>query len=690
MEQRIVKLKIDGKEVETNGNRSVLVAALETGIYIPHLCHHPDLRPVGKCGLCVVDVEGMKDPCASCTTPAAEGMVVKTRTESIDLLRRKAMEALLVDHPSECLECSQYLHCELQSVKQYLGMTEVLSVPRRIMAIPVDTSNPLFVHDFTRCIRCGRCVRACNELRGAGVLQLKEDDGETRISIPGEKSLAEAGCRFCGACVEVCPTGAMRDREELVKGKKRAAALVPCKHACPAEIDVPRYIRFIREKKHTEAAAVIREKVPFPGVLGHVCHHPCESVCRRTEVNEPVSIRDLKRFASEKDVERIRDGSARRKPATGKRVAVIGAGPAGLTAAYYLSWQGHDVTVFESLPFAGGMMRFGIPDYRLPRDVLESEISRIEKGGVEIRTGTRIESLDILMQEQGYHAVVVAVGAHRGHGLRVPGNDLKGVLVGLDFLREINLGKSVEEGGNVLVVGGGNVAFDCARAAIRIGAREVHIVCLESRDAMPAAGGEIEEAEKEGIVVHPSRTCSRILGQSGRVTGVECLTVESFSLDEEGKARVEAVEGSEHVFPADTVIFAVGQTPDIPSGFDLCVDERSRVEIDPYTLESNREGVFAAGDAVTGTSWVIEAIASARKTAAAVDRYLGGSGDIDEHLAPREEPGPWLGQCEGFARLARGEWSVSFEEEFAEAESFRCLQCDLRLRITPVKFWGEY
>ncbi|RJR34475.1 MAG: FAD-dependent oxidoreductase [Desulfobacteraceae bacterium] len=690
MENKTIRLSIDGKEVETIANRSVLEAALGAGFYVPHLCHHPDLRPAGKCGLCVVEVEGMEEPCVSCTTPAEDSMVVKTRTKRIDLLRRKAMETLLVDHPSECLECSQYLHCELQSVKQYLGMTEVLSVPRRIRPIPVDSSNPLFVHDFTRCIRCERCVRACNELRGAGVLQVKEEGGESRISVPGEKSLAAAGCLFCGACVEVCPTGAMRDKEELVKGKKRAAALVPCRHTCPAEIDVPRYIRFIREKKYPEAAAVIREKVPFPRVLGHVCHHPCETVCRRAEVNEPVSIRDLKRFAAEKEDDRLREKSAGREPATGKRVGVVGAGPAGLTAAYYLSRRGHEVTVFESLPYAGGMMRFGIPEYRLPRDVLDSEIREIEKAGVEIRTNTRIESLDTLMQEKGYQALIVAVGAQRGHRLRIPGGDLERVLVGLDFLREVNLGNNVEVGEKVLVAGGGNVAVDCARAAIRIGARSVHIVCLETRDAMPAVEEEIREAEKEGILVHPSRTCSRILGEIGGVRGVECLKVESFSLDEDGRAQVETVEGSEFVLPADTVIFAVGQTPDIPSGFALDLDERSRVKIDPYTLESNREGIFAVGDAVGGTSWVIEAIASARRTAAAVDEYLGGSGDIEEHLAPQEEPGSWLGQCEGFAGFARREWAVSFENEFAEAESTRCLQCDLRLRITPVKFWGEY
>jgi formate dehydrogenase beta subunit len=700
-----ISLTIDGKAIETTEGKTVLEAALDGGIYIPHLCHHPDLRPVGTCGVCVVDVEGIDEPPTSCTTPAVEGMIVKTKTPRIGRLRRQAMEVMLVHHPQECEKCSQYLNCELQSVKQYLGIAEEPKAAILPKPIPVDTSNPLFVHDFIRCIQCGRCVRACEELRGVGVLQFIQDGAETRVGIPEDRSLVDAGCRFCGACVEVCPTGAIRDSEELMEGKKRRQALVPCQYACPAQIDVPRYIRLIGEGNYAEATAVIREKVPFPKVLGHVCDHPCEAVCRRSEINEAISIRDLKRFAAENDNVGLWKKNAQKAPPTDWRVAVIGSGPAGLTAAYYLAKLGHRVTVFEALPLPGGMMRYGIPEYRLPRDVLESEIGEIEEAGVEIRTDTKIESLDTLLFDEGYDAILVAPGATMGQRLPIPGAEADGVLVGLNFLREVHLGKPVQMGKSVVVLGDGNVAFDCARMARRLGADEVRIACLESKNAMPAACDEIEQGEEEGILVHPARTCTRILNGDGQVAGVECLEVATFEFGEDGRARIDAVEGSMHVLPADTVIFAIGQHPEIPEQFELDTDTRGRIELDPYTFDTNIEGVFAAGDAVNSAGSVIEAIASGRRGAVAVDTYLGGSGNLDEELASPEEPASWLGPGEGFAALHRcpevciaaAERVKSFGgivqalcEETAVSESSRCLQCDLRLKMTPVKFWADY
>ena len=245
----------------------MLDAALEAGIYVPHLCHHPDLPPAGVCRLCVVEVEGVDGPVASCVTPASEGMVVRTQSDHIARMRRLAMELILAAHPPECGTCEKYLNCELQSLKQYLGVEE-LSIKRRAKLLPVNSSNPLFVYDPNKCVLCGRCVRACWDLREVGVLHYMKKGDEFQIYTSDDRPLADAACRFCGACAEVCPTGAIQDKDELVKGKNRKVALVPCKGECPAEIDVPRYVRFVKDGDYPAAAAVIREKVPFPGVLG--------------------------------------------------------------------------------------------------------------------------------------------------------------------------------------------------------------------------------------------------------------------------------------------------------------------------------------------------------------------------------------------------------------------------------------
>jgi formate dehydrogenase beta subunit len=696
----IVRLNIDGRDIEALKGKSVLEATLDAGIYIPFLCYHPDLGTTGECGLCAVEVAGKDDLVLACKETVADGLTVLTKTPKVKDARRQALEKLLKGHPADCGTCDKYLNCELQSLKQYISSEDYKPLgPARLFA--VDDSNPLFTLNPNKCVMCTRCIRACKDLRGVGIL-VERTKGEDRYSgTENGLSLIEAGCRFCGACAEVCPTGAIMDKEELTKGRNRKTALLPCRYNCPAEIDVPRYLRFIGEGDYAAAAAVIRERVPFPGVLGYVCDHPCEGVCRRGQVNESIAIRELKRYAAEKSSGAL--PKINKKPDTGKKVAVIGSGPAGLTAAYYLALQGHSVTVFDTLPLAGGMLRYGIPSYRLPREVLDKEIDYIKSAGVEIKTNTKIESLDMLF-EQGFDGVITAVGTQRGQKLPIPGAKNPGVLIGVDFLHAINSGEEVNIGKDVLVLGGGNVAFDCARAARRLSA-EVKMACLETRDTMPASEEEIKQGEEEGIELYPARTFTRIIEENEKIKGVECLEVTSLAFDEEKQPQIETKEDSTHTLEADTVIFAIGQQPEIPGGFGLDTVAGNLIEVDEFTFNTSREGVFAAGDAVSGTSSVIKAIASGRKAAVALDMYLGGGGDIDEKLAPEQELEANIGKIEGFAALVRCEDKLvapedrlkSFElvvadldENVVECEAKRCLQCDLRFKITPIKFWSSY
>jgi len=456
--------------------------------------------------------------------------------------------------------------------------------------------------------------------------------------------------------------------------------MAPCQEACPAGIDVPGYVRHIREGRFEEALAVIREKIPFPFVCAYACVHPCEAKCSRNQFEGPVAIRMLKRIAAEKGWKK-QPKPVRLSP-SGKKVAVIGAGPAGLTAAYYLSLQGHDVTVFEALAEAGGMLRYGIPGYRLPDAVVDRDIRLIEKAGVQIRTKKKIDSAEALL-EKGYEAVFVASGAWRGLKMGIPGEDGPGVIDGLSFLKAVNSGKAPRIGAKVLVVGGGNTAIDAARAARRLGA-EATILYRRTRAEMPASADEVAEALEEGVAIRFLTAPVRI--EKGSVT---CIRMTLGTADASGRPRPVPVKKSEHILEATTVIMAVGQEVDVPAT-TLERNKNGTVAVDADTLATSAKGIFAGGDAVTGPASIIAAIGQGRKAAVSIDRFLGGTGVIDRltgrlQAAAAPEAAPRGTARAEVRRAAPGKRLGDFEivekgldTETAMREAARCLSCDLR------------
>ena len=384
-----------------------------------------------------------------------------------------------------------------------------------------------------RCVQCGRCVRACKELRGIGALEYRKRDGESYVGVKADVSLAESDCRFCGACAEICPTGAIQDMPGIFPSDvPRLRALTPCKNACPAHTDIYTYIRLAEQGRYADAVSVIREKLTFPHVLGHVCTHKCEYDCKRGHLDAALSIREIKRFAVENDAERAWMKRIEKCAATGKRVAVIGAGPAGLTAAWHLSRKGHEVVVLERESMPGGLMRYGIPLYRLPRADLDAEIAIIESMGVKIHTDTEV--ISALAVKENFDAAVVAVGAHRGTIPDAEAAACENVWSALDFCRLANMGEVPGVGDAVTVVGGGNVAFDCARIAGKAGVKTVRVLCLEKRDRMLAYEEEVEAAIAEGVDVINGATGVGLRTENGRVVGLEYMRVVRFRFEPAG------------------------------------------------------------------------------------------------------------------------------------------------------------
>ena len=392
----------------------------------------------------------------------------------------------------------------------------------------------------------------------------------------------------------------------------------PCQAACPLHMDVRDYIDLVAQGRTMEALQLIRVTNPFPAICAYVCTHPCEESCRRQQVDKPLSVRALKRFAVEFGGDRMVQTEAATTRA--EKVAIVGSGPAGMACAYYLRRLGYPVTIFEAHSELGGMLRVGIPQYRLPRDVLDIEVRRLTQMGVEIRTSTRIVSLDLLF-ELGYKAVFTTIGAHQGLRMGIEGEDSPGVVDGATFLREVNLGLKPSLGARVGVVGGGNVAIDAARTAVRLDARTVKLLYRRTRAEMPADPAEVKMAAEEGIELEFLLTPTMVSRKDNRLT-VTCVRMELGEPDESGRRRPVPVKGSEFTEALDTLIMAIGQAPKAPDDFHLRIGRGSTIQVDPVTLTTNRPGVFAGGDAVTGPATVTEALAAGKMAASRIDDYL--------------------------------------------------------------------
>ena len=558
---------------------------------------------------------------------------------------------------------------------------------------------------FTTCEQCGCCSSAC-PITG------EKDFNVRRIVRHIELGLIEEigstpfpwYCTTCGRCETVCPNGIaildiIRPLRSMTPREFVPEDQPPCIRACPAGIDIPGYLRLIAQGKPEEACALILEKISFPGILGRVCMHPCEEACRRMEVfKQPISICALKRYAADNGGQ-VFERALHVKENTGHRVAVIGSGPAGLTAAFYLRKKGHDVTVFEGRSKPGGMMRYGIPYYRLPEEVLDREINQVLNTGIHLETGKSLgKDFDLnSLKEDGFETVFIATGLQLSRKIELEGAQLDGVLWGIDFLSETSEGKETSLKERVLVVGGGNVAIDVALTALRVGAKEVTIACLESRDEMPANPWEIEMAVEEGVKLMTSWGPGKITGDNGKVTGVELIQCTSV-FDDEGNFSPTFNDVTEQV-ESDQVILAIGQTADL-SFVDESLPlkaEKGLIAVDDKTQATDMPGVFAGGDVGRGPGAIIDAIADGRRAAGAIDKFLGGDGMIHETIAEKPEPQSYDGKRErGFADLERvnmpvlpvidryhgfPEVDLCLDDDQAVYEAKRCLQCDLEYSL---------
>ncbi len=476
-----------------------------------------------------------------------------------------------------------------------------------------------------------------------------------------------------------CPAGACE-----------ALAKAPCNNACPARIDTSSYVALIANGRFDEALGVHRERNPFAMICGRTCHHPCEVLCRRNDVDEPISIRALKRFMADEN-EYVNEKPS---PPVGKKVAVVGSGPAGLSCAYQLALCGYDVTVFEKLPVAGGMMTVGIPEYRLPKKFVAKEVAAIEALGVKIEYGKALGTdftIDSLMKG-GYEAVFAGIGAHKGKAARIDNEDAAGVIQGVDYLRSLVVGDEIPLSEKVAVIGGGDVALDAARSALRHGAKQVTVVYRRGREEMPAHEWDIVEGEEEGILYEYMTAPTGVVVDGGRAKALRCVRTELGERDESGRRSPVVIEGSDFAIEIDNIILAIGQDVDVS-----CISEEDGVELEGgrwfkagKDYMTNRPGVFVGGDGLTGPKTLVEAVGAGQKAAFEIDRYLSGvclreaeliarEGRLvekapEEDVAERRVPERALDLAERKTSDVEVTLTMSAQEAIGEAR--RCLRCD--------------
>lgn len=592
----MIRVNIDGYELEAAPGKTILEIARENGIEIPTLCHDARVEEYGACGLCVVEVEGSPKLARACATKAADGMVIRTQGERVRQARKVALELLLSDHEGDCK--------------------------------------------------------------------------------------------------------------------------APCSLNCPAGTDCQGYVGLIANGQFQEAVKLIKEKVPLPASIGRICPHPCEQACRRKMVEDPIAIAHLKSFAADLDLRSWEPYRPACAPDTHKKISIVGGGPAGLTAAYFLRTMGHSVTIYDAMPKMGGMLRYGIPQYRLPKEVLDQEIAAIAGMGVTMFQNAKVgDGLALEELRAGSDAVLIAIGAWTSSSMRVPGESLNGVMGGIDFLRHVALNEPSGIGERVAVVGGGNTAMDACRTAVRMGAKEVCVIYRRTRDEMPADALEIAQAEEEGVVFKFLTNPVEILGAGGAVRGVRLQKMALGEPDASGRRRPVPVEGAFEELPLDTVIMAIGQWTN-PAGFEAVeLTKRGTIAADESTFRTSLEGVFAVGDATNkGADIAISAIGEAGKAAKAIDGFLKGRvvpyrkpyvverAVTPEMLADRERKArvsmPRLSPEERKSNFK--EIDLGFTQELAKREASRCLECGCHdsfeckllhyanaYEVAPARFAGE-